>query len=294
MKKFTFFLAAALFCGSMATFAQDDEVKVTPATDDDGDPTFKFNKDYTYYGIYLDDETKAANLTDDQYIYIGPDDDNGRHFWPWENTYEFPTTTGVNSFGIPGSYMSLKVGNVGWSGAGYANDKGAELNLTGINNKYTFHIAVMSTSSETFDFKIGDGSASGTPADIVLGKTKYDKADPVADFERNGEWYNIDIPMSYIEDQFGLSFEKDNNFVGNILSVLAGGKAGTIINYDAVFFYGPKGTGTGIKDVTANTTNTVAEYYSIDGKKVSAATAKANKGIYIVKKDGKAKKVVID
>jgi len=299
MKKFTFLLAAALFCGSFTAFAQDDEIKVTPAFNDDFEPTFKFNKDYTYYGIYLDEETQKANLNDDQYIYIGADDDAGRHLYVWDNTYSFNTPSGNNSFDVPGGYISIKVGTIGWSGLGYANDN--PIDLSGITNDYKLHIAIKSTSTESFNFKIGDGSYDGTtnnknnPANLVFGDAAYEGNDPICNFERDGEWYNIDIPVSVLEDDFGFSFKKNTAFVGNILSILAGGKAGTTVDYDAVFFYGPKGSTNGIKGITVNTANNaVAEYYTIDGKKVSAAAAKANKGIYIVKQGNNTKKVVID
>ena len=99
MNKFTSILAAALVCGSLSANAQD--IKVTPATDPDTfEPSFQFNKDYKYYSIFLDDETKAANLNDDQYVYIGPDQENGRNLWMW-NGFDFPTTSMTNSFGVP-------------------------------------------------------------------------------------------------------------------------------------------------------------------------------------------------
>lgn len=89
MKKFTSILMAALFCGSMTAFAQDDDIKVSPA----------FN--------------------DDQYVYLGADADAGRNLYVWDNTFNFLTSSGTNSFGVPGGYLSLQVGNAGWSGLGY-------------------------------------------------------------------------------------------------------------------------------------------------------------------------------
>lgn len=297
MKKFTYLLMAALFCGSFTASAQDDEVKVTPTFNDDFEPNFKFNKDYKYYGILLDDETREANLTDDQYVYIGPDQDAGRNLWVWEDTYSFNTPSGQNSFGIPDAYISLKVGSIGWSGLGYANDN--PIDLSGITNEYTLHFAIKSTSNESFDFKFADGSyneagnGKNNPADIVLGDKAYDGKEPVANFKRDGEWYNIDIPVSYLEDNFGLNFSKNKYFIGNILSILAGGIAGTVVDYDAVFFYGPKNSSTGIKNVQAEKQNGEAQYFTIDGKQVTATLSKALKGLYIVKQNGKAKKVIL-
>ena len=157
MNKFTSIIAAAIVCGSISANAQD--IKVSPAFDDNFEPTFKFNSDYKYYGIYLDDDTKAANLSDDQYVYIGADDNAGRHLYVWNETYTFNTPSGVNSFGVPDSYISLKVGNVGWSGLGYANDN--PMDLTDITSDYTLHLAIKSTSKQTFIFKLADGKING-------------------------------------------------------------------------------------------------------------------------------------
>ena len=299
MNKFTSILAAALVCGSISTFAQDDEIKVTPAIDDNFDPAFTFNKDYSYYGIYLDDETKEANLSDNQYIYIGPDTENGRNLWIWDGQSSFvENPSGTNSFNVPGAYMSYKVGGAGWSGIGYniAADA-APLNLSGINDDYKFHIALKSTSNDTFYFYLTDGN--GKQADLVFGSKAFptDTGDkePIANFERDDEWYNIDIPMTYLEDQFGLSFKKNATEYKdkNILCLLAGSNEGTVIDYDAVFFYGPKTTN-GINDAKSDATNGVKTYFTITGEKVSASYAKGNKGIYVVKEGNTAKKVVID
>lgn len=291
MKKFTSILMAALFCSSMTTFAQDDDIKVSPAFNEDFEPTFTFNKEYKYYGIFLDDETKNANLTDAQYVYLGADSEAGRNLYVWENTFNFLTTSGTNSFGVPGGYLSLQVGNAGWSGLGYNINASTEYDLSGIDDDYTFHIAVSSTGKDPINFQLNDGT--GHAANIVLGDKALDGNEPVANFDRDGEWYNIDIPMTYLEDNFGFSFKKDKAYKdNNIFVVLAGGNAGFTFNYDAVFFYGPS-VSTGIKNITANKgSQAPTEYYTTDGKKVTKAQAKAVKGIYLVKENGKTKKVV--
>ena len=302
MKKFTFLLTAALFCGSLATFAQDLEEYVSPAINEDTfEPAFQFNKDDAYYVIYLDDATQKK-LDADQLIYIGADDNAHRKLYIWDTKsaqgdgssfVDKDALPGNNSFDEPGNFMSYKVGYAGWSGFGYCvTDDATPLDLSGINEDYTFHMAVKSTSDQTFDFYLVDGNKK--EAHIVLGQEDFKEYEPLTDFPRDDMWYNIDIPVSDLEDMFSLSYKDATSFKGNIFCLLAGGVPGTIVDYDAVFFYGPKGTGTGIKDVTANTEKTAAEYYTIDGKKVSTATAKANKGVYVVKQGDKTKKVVID
>lgn len=294
MKNFTSILAVALLCGSLSAMAQDDEIRVTPATDPDTfEPSFQFNKEYKYYSISLDDETKEANLNDDQYIYIGPDEENGRNLWMWAG-FSFPTTSMANSFGVPGAYTSVMVtGDGGWSGLGYNVAAANPIDLSGITSEYTFHIALSSESSEPIDFYLTDGN--GKEAHLVFGEDAFGENEPIANFERDGEWYNIDIPMTYLEDNFGLSFKGAENYADkNLLCLLGGGVAGTTINYDAVFFYGPKGTDTAVKGVNANAGNAEKEYYTIAGNKVSASYAKANKGIYVVKQGDEAKKMIVE
>lgn len=292
MKKFTYLLMAALFCGSLTAFAQDDdEVKVTPATNEDGDPAFTFNQDYKYYGILLDDETKSTNLSDDQYVYIGPDSKNGRNLWMWYG-FDFPTKPDVNSFGVSGEYTSVKVAkNVSWSGLGYNVAAANPIDLSGITSEYTFHIALKTKGKDSFDFYLTNGNKK--EAHLVFGDTAFGEQANIANFERDGEWYNIDIPMTYLEDTFGFTFNGDSKYADrNILCLLAGKNEGFTVDYDAVFFYGPKNSSTGIKDITTTAKNGAVEYYTVDGKKVSKAQAKAIKGIYIVKQNGTAKKVV--
>ena len=178
-----------------------------------------------------------------------------------------------------------------WSGLGYNIAAANPIDLSGITSDYTFHIALNSTSSESFDFYLTDGN--GKEAHLVFGKSAFGDNEPVADFERDGEWYNIDVPMEYLEDNFGFSFNGASSYADkNILCLLGGGTAGTTINYDAVFFYGPK-TSTGVAGVKDNTTAEKA-YYTLSGSKVSADFAKANKGVYVVKQGDESKKIVVE
>lgn len=289
MKKFTSIFAAALLCGSMSAFAQDD-VRVTPSIDENTfEPSFQFDADSHYYTIYLDEETQAANLSDDQVTYIGADAEAGRNLWIWAGTSSFVDPTGTNSFNVPGNYMTYHVGTDGWSGLGYNIDKEHPVDLSGINDEYTFHMAVKSTSNEVFEFYLTD--LNGHEANLVLGTKDYDGKDPIADFNRDGEWYNIDIPMTYLEDNFGFSFKGASNYADkNILCVLAGGVEGTEISYDAVFFYGPKAS-TGVNNILNDVNTATKEVYTVNGTKVSGDYAKNNKGIYVVKQGGKTSKI---
>lgn len=302
MKKFTLLLAAALFCGSMSVFAQDDEdIVISPAQDDAGNPLFTFDDDMMYYVIELDDETKTAHLKDNQYVYIGPDEEAGRPLYVWpqngNNTIAFRATNGEkNSFGVPDAFKACVALPFGWTGMGYNVKKGFPINLSGITNEFTFHFAVKSNTTQSVDFYLTDGTAvnggKGRTAHLVLGSKKYGNDEPVGDFPRDDKWYNVDVPMTYLEDNFGLTFKNAKEYQDrNLLSVLIGTTSGNRLDYDAVFFYGPKESIAGVKEVNAAKANAPLLVYTMDGKRVTEQYAVANKGVYIVKQGDKTKKV---
>lgn len=275
MKKILLSLAAGLV--SMAGMAQ---VSVTPAADN----PFNFSAGKSYVCIYLGDETRGeVGMADDSYIYFGPDADNGRNLWSWDQTFEFPETADVNSFFIPGEYMSVRVAST-WSGLGYAIAAENPVNLSFIDSNWGFHFAVRTQYEGPIAFKITDGK--GTEAAIVLGNAPYENDPAVANFPRDNEWYNIDVPMSWLEDQFEFTFDGDTRYADkNYFVVLGGGVEGTIIDYDAVFFHGPKVSPSLIDEVSADAIGGVkadaaadAPIYDLTGRRV----AKATKGIYLV------------
>lgn len=280
MKKFL--LSAAFVVATLGSYAADG-ITITPAIGDDGEtPTFSFSAANDYYVIYLGEETKAsyaANVPDANYIYIGPDADNGRNLWVWSDTFTSPTTDGVNSFGVPGEYMAWQVGSVGWSGLGYNIAAANPINLSGVGSNYTFHFAVKSTSTETFDFEIIDGNKH--EAHIVLGQSAYEGHAAVGDFTRDGEWYNVDVPMSYLADQFEFDLSDAKSYGDvNYFVLLAGGVQGTRVDYDAVMYYGTH-VADGINAATVAGEATNAQTYNLSGQAVGANY----KGITI--RDGK-------
>lgn len=302
MKKFTLLLAAALFCGGMSAFAQDDEdITISAAQDAAGNPLFTFDDDMMYYVIELDDETKAAKLKTGQYVYIGPDDDEGRPLYVWQqsgnNTIAFRKTNGEkNSFGVPDAFKACTALPFGWTGMGYNVKAGSPIDLSGITDEFTFHFAVKTKTTQSVDFYLTDGSAAnggkGRTAHLVLGSKKYGTDEAVGDFPRDDKWYNVDVPMTYLEDNFGLSFKNAKEYQDrNLLSVLIGTSNGNRLDYDAVFFYGPKGSTAGVKEVNVTNGNVPVSVYTMDGKRVTEQYAVANKGVYIVKQGNKTKKV---
>lgn len=269
MKKNLFITAIiSLFCLSVSAI---EGVTVTSAIEKDGTtPTFKFSASEDYYVIYLGDSTKSkyANAVPaSNYIYIGPDADQGRNLWVWSNTYSAGSTAGANSFGIDKEYMAWKVNSVGWSGLGYSIAKNNPINMSCVGDDYSLHLAVKSTTAkQSFDFEFIDGNKH--EAHIVLGTDAYNGFPAVADFSRDGKWYNIDVPMSYLADQFEYDLSNATAYANvNYFVVLAGGTAGTDIEYDAIFFHGPHAANNpaGINTIYTEQTVTGNNMYNLSG-----------------------------
>lgn len=222
----------------------DTEIKVS-------DDIYKFDNQSRYYSIFIDGITQKSNISDDRFVNIG-DNGTSQNSYVWENTFAYGDASGKNSFGVEGDYKSLVVTDKGWSGLGYnVNSAKGDLDLTHINEKYTLHLAVKAEHNYPICFTVNDGTGHSAP--IVLGKYDLDGKRQVANFKRDGKWHSIDIPMSYLHKTFGIDFSKDSDYDGNILVVSAGGKQGVKVDFDAVFFYGPKDSEPDNYDINDNT-----------------------------------------
>ena len=202
------------------------------------DDAFQWNDNDKYYAIFLDGKTQKANISSDRFVNLG-DNGTSQNSYPWENTFSYGDASGKNSFGVEGEYKSLVVADKGWSGLGYNIDASkGDVDLSGINKDYKLHLALKADHNYPVDFYLFDGS--GHVAHLVFGQYDMDGRDPVANFKRDGKWHNIDIPVSYLTQKFGIDFSKDIDYNGNLLCINGGAKQGVTVNFDAVFFYGPK------------------------------------------------------
>ena len=166
-------------------------------------------------------------------------DESTKFLYIWDNTFVAGTSTGPNFFGEVEGWVSLSVGTVGWSGAGF-NCKDASLidklaPITANPDKYYLHIGIKSRSAATF--VIGMDGQSNTK--FAIGPAAFNDngtlIQPLANFTRDGEWQQIEIPMSTLKTN-GLLYSTGMG-EKNILWLLAGGVAGTDLNLDAVFIY---------------------------------------------------------
>lgn len=289
---------AVMIYGKASDASDDDsgkldnrEVSITKASDS----PYTFDSEADYYVIFLDEETKGNNISNEHYTNLGPNGST-QNVYPWEQTVTAKSASDANSFGVTGSYMSWEVGNVGWSGLGYNISSSASVDLSGITSEYTLHFAVKSTSDAEYKYTVTD--ANGKAAVIILGTEKAEGVEPAGNFTRDGEWYNIDVPVSFLMKQ-GLDFKTAANYSNqNILTITGGGTQGTMIDYDAVFFYGPAKEKTGIDSTVAeNSGATGVSVYTIGGVLVGKADAVGSlslqPGLYIVRSAHGAKKILV-
>ena len=185
--------------------------------------------------IILDGTTAEANAA--KIVASFAPNDVDQHLWLWEGTYDGGTATGKNFFGNTDGYCALVVTSVGWSGAGFCLDAGSEglaasetLRKAIIANPddYFLHIAIKSTDQASHTFYVLDNDQTK----FVLGSQVFDGGFVFGNFERDGAWYEFDIPMSRFSTALASKEAGANVFV-----MLSGGVSGTQLNLDAVYFY---------------------------------------------------------
>jgi hypothetical protein len=305
MKKFNLLLAMAALAISGAN-AQT----VTKASD----APFDFSKVDSLYVIYLGEETlESADASSKVVINLGPDDIN-TFLYVWDGASSFGTAVGPNSFGVAGEYMDFVVGSAGWSGIGYYVGKTKTYDLSKITADYYLHMAFKAQAAGTFDIGITDGK--GTAANLAIGTTPFvdngKSYEPIGEITRNGEWYNIDVPMTAL-NKLGLNFSTSTAYSDkNVLFALMGGTKGFTVDYDGLFFYKPISTGVstvktdnGFKAVGGNGSINVTaknggiQIFNVSGALINSTNASSlsvdgmQSGIYIVRNAGHAQKVLV-
>ncbi|MDR1683697.1 MAG: Ig-like domain-containing protein [Candidatus Symbiothrix sp.] len=224
-------------------FSDACEVTVTPkAVDISKYPSLQGSN---YYLLQLG-ESARASIAGKIILDLSPDDVNKwNYIWP-ESGDSFlpgPAPSGLNCYGQPEGWISLMAGTLGWSGGGYAIATGfGTIDMTDLFtnvNDYVFHIALKATHNKSFMFTFNDAAAE---AKFVIGAASFEdngkSYQPDADFARDGEWHEVEFPLSAFNGK-GV-FYRDAFQDKNVFAYLAGGVAGTTLEYDAVFFYKPK------------------------------------------------------
>lgn len=193
-----------------------------------------------YYPIIMDGVTSVA-LGSKIKADLRPDDAT-KFLYIWNETYTAGTSTGPNFYGEVEGWVSLVVGTVGWSGAGFniksADNAAALASMKAITDNpdnYYLHIGIKSKDNTTHAIILG----GQTEIKFAVGASAFidgDKTYPaLADFTRDGEWQEIEIPMKTLTTM-GLTY---SNFATdpNVFAFLSGGTTGKTLDLDAVFIY---------------------------------------------------------
>ncbi len=189
-----------------------------------------------YYLISLDASTAgflgSANIAAD---FRANGESNNFYVW---NGFNAGTYSGSNFYGNNENWLNLVVtGAGGWSGAAFNIKPGTELNklkavTDDASGKYYLHFAIKSSTSNSYAFKMGYGASAVT---FVLGTTAMEATAPYGNFARNGQWQEVEIPMSYFKGK-GLNYTT-GMATTDLFVMLAGGTAGTKLEMDAIFIY---------------------------------------------------------
>lgn len=217
-------------------------------------------------------------------------DDNQHFLYVWDGTYSSQAEQGLNSFGYDEGYTVYTVGSAGWSGLGYASQgKGKDLSM--IDDNYILHFAMAGTGTETHLIIVGGAKFAIGPTGYQDGATLIPA---LADYPRDGQWYNIDIPFSEISSRATPVFDNERAYTGNAFAVLSGGTQGTRLQFDNVFFY--RSITTGISDVELPNLHSDSQtagptaIYDLSGRRVERISGK---GIYIVRTPQGVKKIMV-
>lgn len=220
MKKL--FTSICLLC-SMALvtpiFAQDD-----------------FSGMYDMHLIYLDQGTVDDNNLQSKITQDLRTDDYNKFYYPWADTYGFPTASGKNWNGSLDGYLNLEIVNKDWSGLGFfaSPTNGFTVDYTKLTKDHIFHIAMKTTGTNTFLFSI-IGAKNAQGGKVAVGSVPFDDIVPYTNFERDGKWHLIEIPFSeFMRAGFVTSAPFTDE---NYLTLLSGGHLGVIFGMDAIFLY---------------------------------------------------------
>jgi hypothetical protein len=135
--------------------------------------------------------------------------------------------------------MSLIVGTQGWSGGGFFVQNSDVLDklvdVTTHPADYYLHLVIRSRNQTVYLIGM-DGQSN---AKIAIGSAGFNDngviTPAVADFTRDGEWHELEIPMTTFTTG-GLLYS--TGLTGkNVMWFLAGGVSGATMDLDAVFIY---------------------------------------------------------
>lgn len=197
-----------------------------------------------FYVFQLDETT--FNSVSSNVVMDLRTDETSKFLYVWDKTYAAGSTSGKNYFGLAEGWVSLEVGTAGWSGMGLCyGTKEAPFDLSKLNDiyahpeEYYFHMGIKSTDDANHCLILygayGSEAKFGIGGDFVDNGTTYSS---VGSFDRDGEWQTIEFPMTKAVEA-GIIYPEDwvPTEGQNLVAFLSGGKAGTQLQYDAMYIY---------------------------------------------------------
>lgn len=186
-----------------------------------------------YYVIVLG-ETYFQQIGSKVKVDFRPNDtDKFLYVWPDGTSYNAGTCSGPNVFGDVEDWTALVTGSIGWTGMGYcvpANLFEALVPVSLNPSEYVLHIAMKSQDDAVHEFIFYDFKGSEYKVQVGDQNSTYG-------FKRDGEWYEIEIPLTAWTNQ-GLLWSVPSE-PSNVLGVTSGLVAGKHLNLDACFIYKP-------------------------------------------------------
>lgn len=190
-----------------------------------------------YYPIILD--SVSAKAIQGKIVADLRPDEATKFLYIWDGTFNAGTCTGPNAYGEVENWTSLIVGTKNWSGAGFNVQDLALLDkLVPLSTNpagYYLHMVLRSRAQTIYQFAL-DGQSN---AKFAIGAAGFNDngniAPAIADFTRDGEWHEIEIPMTTLKEM-GLLYSTGMP-AKNVLWFLAGGVSGSTLDMDAVFIY---------------------------------------------------------
>ena len=156
----------------------------------------------------------------------------------WMDTYSAGDRSGLNFYGNSEGYVSLVVGNQGWSGAGFCINNATSIAaieelqqaIIADPDDYFLHLAIQSITEAGNHQFYTFGTASTS---FAIGKTTIEQGEVIGDFSRDGHWYEFYVPLN----QFAIAIGNAPISAGiNILSFLSGSTTGAELKLDAIYF----------------------------------------------------------
>jgi hypothetical protein len=190
-----------------------------------------------YYPIILD--SVSAKTIQSKIVADLRPDESTKFLYVWNGTFSPGTCTGPNAYGEVEDWVSLIVGSQGWSGGGFFVQNSDVLDklvdVTTHPQNYFLHMVIRSRNQTVYLIAL-DGQSTGK---IAIGATGFNDngniTPAVTDFTRDGEWHEIEIPMTTFTTN-GLLYT--TGMTGkNVMWFLAGGVSGATMDMDAVFIY---------------------------------------------------------